>query len=108
MSRLVTFCACKADRRERRTVEIDPRAPGSQTCCMGGARHGEMRNLSLRPMVCDYCKRPDRGRNAPVNHYNYPEEVGKRVHGDARAWRLEIMSSLQCRSMKCGNGHVCT
>ena len=107
MSKLVTFCACKAGRRERRMVEIDPRAPGSQTCCMGGTRHGEMRNLSLRLMICDYGKRLDRGRNAAVNHHNYSEEAGKRVHGDARAWRLEITSSLQCWSTKYGNGHVC-
>lgn len=40
MPRLVAFCACKADRRERRMVEIDPRSAGSQTCRLRAALHG--------------------------------------------------------------------
>lgn len=78
MSRLVTFIAYKADWRGRRVVEIDRWFPGSQTCCLCGAIHPEMKKLSRDMMICDCGNRMGRDRNAAVNHYSYPEESGKR------------------------------
>lgn len=88
MSRLVTYCAYKADWRGRRLVKIDPRFPGSQTCCECGQIHREMRKLSVRMMVCDCGNVVGRDRNAAVNHYWYPEERENRS-GDAPT-RVEI------------------
>jgi putative transposase len=68
MSRLLTFCAYKADWRGRRIVAIDPWFPGSQTCCECGQIHREMRTLSMRRMVCDCGTVMGRDRNAAVNH----------------------------------------
>jgi transposase len=59
-------------------VDVDPRFPGSQTCCLCGALHREMRKLSVRTLVCDCGNVMGRDRNAAVNHYSYPEEPGKR------------------------------
>jgi putative transposase len=88
MSRLVTYCAYKADWRGRRLVKIDPRFPGSQTCCECGQIHRETRKLSVRMMVCDCGNVVGRDRNAAVNHYWYPEERENRS-GDAPT-RVEI------------------
>ena len=79
MSRLVTFCRYKADWRGRRAVDLDPWFAGSQTCCMCGALHPEMKQLSRREMVCDCGNRMGRDRNAAVNHYWYPEERENRA-----------------------------
>jgi putative transposase len=78
MARLVTFYRYKADWRGRRVVDVDPWFPGSQTCCLCGALHREMRKLSVRTLVCDCGNVMGRDRNAAVNHYSYPEEPGKR------------------------------
>jgi IS605 OrfB family transposase len=43
VSRLVAFCRYKADWRGRRIEKLDPWFPGSQTCCMRGARHREIK-----------------------------------------------------------------
>jgi hypothetical protein len=74
MSRLVTFCRYKADRRVRRVVDLDPWFPGSQTCCQCGALHPEMKQLSRRKIVCGCGNRMGRDRNAAGNHYWYGEE----------------------------------
>ena len=79
MSRLVTFCAYKADWRGRRVVGIDPWFPGSQTCCMCGVRHPEMKNLKARTLACACGNIMGRDRNAAVNHYWYPEERENRA-----------------------------
>lgn len=71
MSRLVTFCRYKADWRGRAMVDLDPWFPGSQTCCVCGSRHPEMKQLSRREIVCDCGNRMGRDRNASVNHYHY-------------------------------------
>ena len=79
MSRLVTFCDYKADWRGRRVEKIDPWFPGSQTCCMCGSLHREMKNLSVQTMRCDCGNVMDRDRNAAMNHYWYGEEPRNRV-----------------------------
>jgi len=76
MSRPVTLCTYKAERRGRTIVRIDCWFPGSQTCCVCGQRHPEMRKLSVEMMVCDCGNRMSRDRNAATNHYMYPEERG--------------------------------
>ena len=76
MSRPVTLCTYKAERRGRTIVRIDRWFPGSQTCCVCGQRHPEMRKLSVDMMVCDCGNRMGRDRNAATNHYMYPEERG--------------------------------
>jgi putative transposase len=53
MSRLASFLAYKADWRGRRIVECDPWFASSQTCCMCGALHPEMKKLSVRMLRCD-------------------------------------------------------
>jgi putative transposase len=68
MSRLLTFCAYKADWRGLRIVAIDPWFAGSQTCCQCGQIHREMRKLSVRMMVCACGNVMGRDRNAAVNH----------------------------------------
>ena len=88
MSRLLTFCAYKADWRGRRIVAIDPWFPGSQTCCQCGQIHREMRTLSVRMMVCACGNVMGRDRNAAVNHDSYSEEPRKR--GDLAPTRVEI------------------
>lgn len=88
MGRLVAFCAYKAKWRGRRVVEIDPWFPGSQTCCGCGARHTEMKNLSVRTMRCGCGNVMGRDRNAAVNHYWYGEEPRNRAH--LSATRAEI------------------
>jgi transposase len=88
MSRLLTFCAYKADWRGRRIVAIDPWFAGSQTCCQCGQIHCEMRKLSVRRMVCDCGNVMGEDRNAAVNHLCYSEEPRKR--GDLAPTRVEI------------------
>jgi putative transposase len=89
MSRLVTFCEYKADWRGRKVEKIDRWFPGSQTCCLCGARHREMRNLSVRTMRCECGNVMGRDRNAAVNHYNYvPTGSGERL-GASPATRVE-------------------
>jgi putative transposase len=89
MSRLVTFCEYKADWRGRKVEKIDRWFPGSQTCCLCGARHREMRNLSVRTMRCECGNVMGRDRNAAVNHYNYvPTGNGERL-GASPATRVE-------------------
>jgi putative transposase len=78
MAQLVTFCRYKADWRGRRVVDIDRWFPGSQTCCLCGALHPEMKDLSRRELICACRNRMRRDRNAAVNHYSYPEEPGNR------------------------------
>jgi putative transposase len=88
MSRLVTFCRYKAEWRGRRIVDIDRWFPGSQTCCLCGALHPEMKDLSRRELTCDCGNRMGRDRNAAVNHYWYGEERRNRS-GNAPT-RVEI------------------
>ena len=71
MSRLVTFCAYKADWRGRVVVRIDRWFPGSQSCCRCGERHGELKSLSRDTMRCACGNVMGRERNAAVNHYAY-------------------------------------
>src|SRR5215212_8352294 len=88
MSRLVTFCRYKAEWRGRRIVDIDRWFPGGQTCCLCGALHPEMKDLSRRELTCDCGNRMGRDRNAAVNHYWYSEERRNRS-GNAPT-RVEI------------------
>jgi putative transposase len=76
MSRLVTLCTYKAQRRGRTIVRINRWFAGSQTCCVCGRRHPEMRKLSSDTLVCDCGNRMGRDRNAAINHFKYPEERG--------------------------------
>lgn len=79
MSRLGSFVAYKADWRGRRVAECDPWFASSQTCCMCGKLHPEMRKLSVRTMRCDCGNVMNRDHNAAVNLYWYPEERKNRV-----------------------------
>jgi transposase len=65
MSRLVTFCEYKADWRGRKVEKIDRWFPGSQTCCLCGARHREMRNVSVSRRNRSSSTRRSRGRVIP-------------------------------------------
>jgi len=78
MSRLVTLCTYKAERRGRTIVRIDRWFPGSQTSCVCGQRHPEMRKLLVDTLMCNCGNRMGRDRNAAINHYMYPEERGNR------------------------------
>ena len=79
MSRLIGFLAYKADWRGRRIIQCDPWFPSSQRCCMCGALHPEMRNLSVRTLRCDCGNVMDRDRNAAANLFWYPEERENRI-----------------------------
>ncbi len=90
MSRLVTFCGYKADWRGREVEKIDPWFPSSQLCCMCGARHRKMKNLSRDQMICECGNRTGRDRNAAVNIRNYVPAGGGERLGASRATRVEI------------------
>lgn len=80
MSRLVTFCRYKADWRGRRVQDMDRWFAGSQTCCMCGTIHPEMKiGKGFRDtMECECGNRIGRDRNAAVNHYWYGQDVRNR------------------------------
>ena len=96
MGRLVTFIHYKADWRGREVVQIDPWFLGSQTCCMCGARHKEMENLSVRTMRCECGNVLGRDRNAAVNHYRYPEERENRGFAPTRVEIGDQAGSAGC------------
>lgn len=79
MSRLGSFVAYKADWRGRRVAECDPWFASSQTCCMCGKLHREMRKLSMRTLRCECGNVMDRDHNAAANLYWYPEGRENRV-----------------------------
>lgn len=106
MSRMVTFCAYKADWRGRTVEKIDRWFPGSQLCCKCGERHREMKKLSRDTMRCACGNVMGRDRNAAVNHYAYvPGGAGERSDA-SRATRVEIgdqgssASRSRCWSLK--------
>ena len=65
---------------------------------MCGARHKEMKNLSVRTMRCECGNVMGRDRNAAVNHYRYPKQWENRGMSPTR---LEIGDHAETRSV-CG------